>query len=168
MKHEEIQKIAKLAKFVCERLDAEKLLPLIQFQQSQATSFGGMATYKNGEYILKISIPVWEVSNEQQKKTRIIHEVCHLVNYWRNEFVSHGWKWVILMRKCGITNPSRFGKTEKPLIPKNSIPFRCGCSELVYMGKTQYRRFLNGKKYYCSDCKKDAIPVDVSPRILEK
>ena len=168
MQHTEIQKIANWASSACTKLSATRLFPHIKFQQSRAVSFGGLAIEKNGEYIMRISVPVWDVCNEEQKQELVTHEICHIVNCWRNEYDSpHGLQWQKLMHICGHPNPSRLCGVERPK-RKDDIEFRCDCPETIYMGKIQYRRFLNGKKYFCKRCKASVIPQNVSPRILDK
>lgn len=78
------------------------------------------------------------------------HELVHAHNFsFYHHKVGHGEKWKEGMRKIGL----------EPIVRSNYDvilglhPYKCKCGQMLYFGKTQWKRLGKGEKWYiCLKC----------------
>jgi len=110
-------------------------------------------------YTMKLSTKIWARANQEEQEDTIIHEACHLIDYYKNGRMNgHGRVWKRLMRECGINTPKRChdvdltGLTQtRRKQPRHTV--YCKCENGTEMGNTQYKRMLRGTNYTCKKCK---------------
>lgn len=124
----------------------------IQIEYSNTKSWYGLACYKGGKYIMKLSVPLLSVSTKKKIVNTIVHEFCHLVDKYFNGRMSHGWKWQSLMIKAGYPNPQRCGESIRNKDVPGMITVYCYCGSLL-ITKNKATRMNKGQKYVCNRCR---------------
>jgi len=110
------------------------------------------------EGFIKLSTPLWFKASEEEKRTVVIHEACHVIaNYIYNGNQKHNKNWKSCMVKCGL-KPIRchnIDTTELRKKRKGSVEFTCACPGKTYvLGSVRVKKWKNGKRYFCTLCKK--------------
>lgn len=113
---------------------------------------------------IKLSMIWWPYLTQEQRETTIVHEVCHLGDYYLsvvlkkyNSTGGHGKLWKTLMINAG-QEPERTFKDKVPdALVKILVPHvgSCGCgkfriSESRY--KKMHKASENGSVFTCADC----------------
>ena len=109
---------------------------------------------------LKLSAPLWERANDQEKHDTVVHEACHLADYIINgKMDGHGYNWRQYMIKCGVSpevyhNVDTSGLRKKP----KRYDVTCGCSKVHQVTKRMLNKLLS-KYCVCSRCKKSFVSL---------
>lgn len=135
-------------------------LPIIVQWNGRFTRRMGDAQFIRGVGIVRLSKKLWERANDEQRRQTIIHEVCHVIQRVQDlekgyRSPPHGWQWQALMRRCG-QRPDRCHTVDRTGIVR-TYSVRCACG-VHQVGKTVYRRMLNGQKYQCKKCRQKVEP----------
>jgi len=109
---------------------------------------------------VRFSVPLWNLAGEAQQRETVIHEVCHIVDFWKMKNVpgyhstgGHGTKWQLMMVACGV-NPNKYHNVQRPPEMKRQTKkymARCKCREFEI---TSHRvtKMRNGARYMCRNC----------------
>lgn len=121
---------------------------------------------------IKISKVWWEHLTVEQRRTTMIHEVCHLVDNflnvtdkeWKSKG-SHGHRWQELMVKAGLPPEAKFTEPTPRAVQKILRPYLVFCkycNKGAEITKNRYTRMQNsiskGEYYQCLYCKR---PLDI-------
>lgn len=93
---------------VCNSCNCRELAEHITVRYCRVT---GLAAYNiRSQTVIKVSEKVWSKLTTEQRRLVIIHEMCHIVDwYFQNKYHAatdgHGPSWVRYMEMCGIENP---------------------------------------------------------------
>src|SRR5574343_346888 len=121
----------------------------VEFNNRFTSRIADARYYSSIKYgVIRISSKLWNRLPLEEQINTVVHETCHIaVKYlYGNKASSHGWTWKSLMLKCG-QNPSRCAKVDRTGLV-STFGVQCSCG-VLNIGRTQYRRFLGGKKYRC-------------------
>ncbi len=139
----------------CELLSLWEVYDLITIEfNKRFTSRMGDANGR--KMLIRLSAPLWTVASEKQKRETVIHELCHIVDYYIHERSSHhGEPWKILMRQCGL-EPQRCHVVDTAKFKKKRMRYRyaCSCGKGVTT-KVAYNRIKRGVVYRCRTCKEE-------------
>ncbi len=115
---------------------------------------------------IRFSSKIWDLCPEDEKRQTVLHELCHVVNWWRgitNPISAslegwesgHGKTWCRLMIRCGL-KPRRCHSVKIPKsLKKKMTRYRawCKCTSIVHnisaIMKTKIQR---GEKRFCAQC----------------
>ena len=104
-------------------------------------------------YTLTFSNKLFARATEKEKKSTVIHEVCHMVEHMQRNVLSHSKYWKNLMRKCG-EEPSRESNIEASDLTRRNKRYTvyCACDTHQISG-IRYSRLKKGlAKYRCGCC----------------
>ena len=129
----------------------------VKFSNSMTTT-AGTAKRRNGRYILTLSSRLWDRMDEDEQRDLVIHEACHLIDFWLHDGNTkpHGWEWQALMRRCGINNPEDHIRHNIPCDDLRRRGTRhgytCSCKGGT-IGPIQAKKLRHdGVKYVCKNC----------------
>jgi predicted SprT family Zn-dependent metalloprotease len=137
----------------------EKMISNIKRRWEWSTRMTAAAGIAYSSGLMKFSLPLFSRDAESGNRDTVIHEVCHIINYARNDNAHHGHKWKHLMRLCGLEpkrchNIDRTG-LKRPTGRQSRHQVACGCASTISMGPVQYKRALAGAVYRCRKCKQN-------------
>ena len=106
---------------------------------------------------VRFSVPLWPRASEDERRTTVIHEVCHLVaNYKYKLFEKrgrrnpHGQEWKHLMKLCGI-RPERCHNVDRTGLKRHNTRTKykvyCECREWL-VGPVRMKRMNSGARFY--------------------
>ena len=110
--------------------------------------------YYNRDYI-EFSPTLWEYASEKERKQIIVHELCHLISFWKyyRAGVGHGPLWKKTMEEAGV-EPSVFHSIgtgpDAGIIPDRRLA-KCSC-RTWQITRNRVTRMKKGAKYRCAFC----------------
>ena len=126
---------------------------------------GGTIALARGYNDIKLSKIWWEHLTEKQRRAAVIHEVCHLADFYlwyttnNNSTLDHGTCWQNLMIKAGEPPLTKFpGPTPKAVLEKIK-PCVAHCKQCKFewhLSKNKYTRMAKkvaaGTYFFCPTC----------------
>ena len=117
----------------------------------------GIASWRSGQYTIKLSIPLFLRATEDQKWQTVIHEACHIIDAIKNEVrMSHGDSWKRCMRACG-TKPLVYHSVSCAGLRK-TWKFHCPeCKRVFELSTTIRNKICRGQKRVCMKCRQQIV-----------
>jgi SprT protein len=115
------------------------------------------------EALVTLSTPLWERSNEEERRTTVIHEVCHIVachEAWAAVLPppkAHGPQWQALMRACGV-EPERTHHVNVAGLGRRQFLAVCSCKDHA-VTEAFHSKLVQGTKARCTICKDYVRPA---------
>jgi len=133
----------------------------------------GLWNNRTGTGRVRFSVPIWPHMTEADRRNTIIHEIAHVVVYykhfeqkkkspWIGKPKPHGIRWKMLMWEMGEdADRCHNVDTVKLGISKRRKRYEAKCSCMTHrFGPTVAKRIRTGAKHYrCNRCKN---PIDIS------
>lgn len=139
----------------CAILDCMELAPLIRVEWNRAfTARLGDANFKLNR--IRLSVPLMQRADVEQRRVTIIHEACHLVAVHKHGPMGrgHGSVWASCMHTCGLAadrchKVDNAGLRRKPA----GVPATCACST-YQLSVVRAAKQLSGRaRYFCKKCR---------------
>jgi len=159
---EEARYIRSWIRFACDSNEVPELAQVILVEWNRRfTRRLGDAGYSSTTYRAKIrlSLPLWPRASDQDRRETVIHEVCHLVAYYKFGQVAapHGSQWQEAMKNCGVeplrlhtVNRSGLARKQRRFVlldcPNHGIDRKCRCT-----GR-EFNLLRRGKEMWCKVC----------------
>ena len=162
----ELKSARKLLEFACDKtwhlsglgfnLDPDAVQ--IEFNNKMTRAIGRAEFKYPCSYRIKLSAPLWPRASEADRRNTVIHEACHLIDYYQNKKMDHGDTWKQLMLACGESANRCHSVDRTGLIRKRKRhEFRCGCSSSKFIGPVKAKRIKQGSLYVCRSCKQNIV-----------
>lgn len=162
------------------KLDALPALSILDVQWKPLRRLMGHAHFKSDAFFktrkatITFSSALWpHAPSDKDRDETVIHEVCHIVDYWNMSIDprypkdgGHKEPWKVLMRKCGL-DPKRCYEWKRPQELKNKPRERyelvCRhCSHVHRPTIIVVRRLISGEsRYFCKKCMQNFHPTDI-------
>ena len=149
-------------RFACERNEVSELAQVVVIEWNpRFTRRLGDAGYSSTTFRarIRLSIPLWSRSTEEDRRETVIHETCHLIVGFKFGQVTapHGSQWQEAMRNCGL-RPTRLHSVDRSGLArrqKRFILLACPRQELERKCRCTTREFnllRRGKEFWCKVC----------------
>ena len=151
---------------------AELIKELTDFSDGYLESYYGDSPFKKVDYVFDLKGKTAGIANAGKNKIRynldiarenrehfllstVPHEVAHIIQ--RRLYPCskpHGIEWRAVMRKLGISNPSRcHSYAVTPAKIHKKFEYKCLCHEPHLVGKKIHSNIQSGARYTCRKCK---------------
>jgi predicted SprT family Zn-dependent metalloprotease len=140
---------------VCRANDCPELAGKILFQWSnKLTACIGIMDKRHNEsyYTMKLSIKLFARADEDTKRDTVAHEVCHAVDYHKNESsMGHGAEWKQAMMIAGY-KPERYHDVSNAGLIKKFV-YKCPVCEKKYnLSARRHNLIRQGRRRICGVC----------------
>jgi len=157
---QEMKDIVKQCCFMCH---CPELYPMIRmsFNNRLKTSAGRAWKQRYNIYMMDFSPAIWKHAPHQENINTVIHETCHLIDFYKNGDSNHGPNWRMYMRACGVT-PKRTHSILIPEVKKKRKVIVCqDCNGRCVMGPIVYKKFITKQQIrICPRCRKRLNPAE--------
>jgi predicted SprT family Zn-dependent metalloprotease len=159
--HQDRQNVHSWARETLAKFNLEHLNVQIGWGSRFTSRLGEASVDGNNNYRIRFSVPLWPHASEKEKHECVVHEICHIVDFWSKRNIpgyvadgGHGYKWQSYMRKAGISDPARCHavKPKEVIEIRRPINVTCGCS-VIQITKNRATKMKNGHRYLCSKCR---------------
>jgi SprT protein len=103
---------------------------------------------------IRLSVPLWERANAQEREQVVAHEMCHIVasHKYGDHIKAHGGEWRACMMVAGYP-PDRCHSVDRTGLRKTrkTCETRCGCGLHMVTPKV-FGRVVKGSMYTCRRC----------------
>jgi predicted SprT family Zn-dependent metalloprotease len=159
-------KLSEIAIWTCQTLGVPHFVEMIDVDVNnrlKVTLATASSPFVDGKrtYLLSINQELWRRANDEEKRKTLIHEICHLVEFYlhgrvQNIKKGHGPIWDNYMRMCGLDPKSeRFHNLECSDLRRKQHKWaaKCPCGSIKTVKTTKARRIMAGKRYRCVRCR---------------
>ena len=159
---EDDQHIRSWIRFACDCNNVDELAQVIVVEWNpRFTRRLGDAGYSPTTFRarIRLSIPLWPRSTEEDRKETVIHEACHLIAFYKHRVVTapHGTEWKEAMKNCGIeplrlhtVDRTGLARRQKRFIlldcPHHGLEKKCRCTA------REFNLLRRGKEFWCKVC----------------
>jgi SprT protein len=156
------QRITEWIRFACDRNCVPELARVIVVEWNRRFTRrlgdGGYNLRTKGARI-RLSIPLWPRTSEQERRETVIHEACHCIVGFKHGQVArpHGGKWKQAMGACGV-RPLRTHNVDRTGLARRQRRFillDCpneGRENKCRINAWQHNLLRHGKKMWCKVC----------------
>lgn len=121
---------------------------------------------------IRLSAPLWPLASEAERRETVIHEVCHVVDFFLSSVPGtsykrdgiHGRSWKALMAKCGAEGSRCHNVKRPPEMRRRQarVEMKCGCTMAWSFTSHRLARMTRGRKYSCPHCKQPIVRKQLS------
>jgi predicted SprT family Zn-dependent metalloprotease len=115
---------------------------------------------KTKEKQLILSIPLWERSTEAQRRHTVMHEACHLADFFIRGTSDHGPVWQQRMQACGL-EPRKYHDID--LVGLSRFAAYCQCGKPHEVGSRVWRNLCTWRCTHChTPLRKEPYPKETA------
>lgn len=145
-----IKDVRDLITYACSCCDVPDLNGKITVTINPRTTVtAGKAIIKYNSMFMELSLKVCQHGGEDFVWQTVVHEACHLIDYYKNGKMSdHGPSWIKLMTACGV-EPEMYHS-----VIINRIEYQCECGKIYHLSKQVVNKIKSKTKRYSCKCSK--------------
>jgi predicted SprT family Zn-dependent metalloprotease len=141
-------------RYACDSCGVPELAERIKLVWSRRlTRSKGIASRDKGVYTIKLSPELFRRDNEQGNIDTVVHEACHIIEYYKHGTGGHGARWERYMRRCGL-KPVRCHNVDNTGLVRRYL-YECpnGCYPEFKLSTRMHNQVRRGQYRLCNRCK---------------